>query len=118
SGTGIWGMTRLVAPALAALALAGVALPWILDAGTVRLPAIGVGVSTGSASGPPAVAKVEVSASKSTGTQHHAQSTGTSVAPAQTSKPSTGSSSRAGGQAAPSPVVHPAHQAPTGPPRT
>src|SRR5207248_7299318 len=63
SGTGIWGMTRLVAPALAALALAGVALPWILDAGTVRLPAIGVGVSTGSASGPPAVAKVEVTAS-------------------------------------------------------
>ena len=60
SGTGIWGMARLAAPALVALVLAGVALPWILDAGTVHLPAIGVGVSTGSGSGPPAVAKPKV----------------------------------------------------------
>src|SRR6266571_2002617 len=71
NGTGVWGMARLAAPALVALVLAGVALPWILDAGTVH-PAIGVGVSTGSDSGPAAVAKIVVPPpSKSTGTHHH-----------------------------------------------
>jgi len=118
NGTGIWGITRLAAPALVALVLAGVALPWILDSGGAHLPPVGVGVSTGSASGPPAVAKVEVkSPHKSAATQQSSQSTTASAGPAQTSKPATGSSSTAGGQAATSPVVHPAHQSTTGPTR-
>jgi hypothetical protein len=118
NGTGIWGMARLAGPALVALVLAGVALPWILDSGTVHLPAIGVGVTTGSGSGPAAVAKIVVAPSKSTGTHHHSHSSAASVAPAQTSKPTTEGSSPVGGQAVASPVVQPAHQSSSGAKRT
>ena len=123
SGTGIWGMARLAAPAVVALALAGVALPWILDSGTARLPAVGVGVSTGSSSTPPAVAKIVVVkpstvTKNSAGTQHHAHPAGTSAAQTQTQS-ATGNSSQTGDQAATSPVVHhPMHQSPSGPTRT
>ena len=120
NGTGIWGMARLAAPALAALVLAGVALPWILDSGTVHLPAIGVGVTTGSASGPPAVAKIVVTTpAKNAGTQHHSHSSAASAVPAQASSSTTGSSGPVGGQAVSNPVVHhPAHQPPAGAGRT
>jgi hypothetical protein len=121
SGTGIWGMARLAAPAVVALALAGVALPWILDAGTVHLPAVGVGVSTNSSSGPPAVAKIVVvkPTRNSAGTQHHSHPAGTSAAQSQAPQSATGHSTQAGDQAATSPVVHhPTHPSPTASTRT
>jgi hypothetical protein len=61
-GTGrtIWLIARLVAPPLAALVLAGVALPQILDSPTVRIPTFRVGV--GSGSGPAPVEKIVVTA--------------------------------------------------------
>jgi hypothetical protein len=116
-------MARLAAPAVVALALAGVALPWILDSGTVHLPAVGVGVSHGSSSAPPAVAKIVVvkpstATKNSAGTQHHSHPAGTSAVQTQPQS-ATGSSTGAGSQAATSSVVHhPTHQSPAGPIRT
>jgi hypothetical protein len=115
NGTGIWGAARLAAPALVALVLAGVALPWILDSGTVHLPAVGVGVGARSGSGPAAVAKIVVtSPSTSAGVQHHSHPPAASTGPVSTPRAATASSSHAGGQAVTSPVVHPAHQPPSG----
>jgi hypothetical protein len=114
-------MTLLAAPALVALVLAGVALPWILDAGTVHVPAIGVGVTTGSASGPPAVTKVVVtSPSKNAGTpqQHHSQPAPAPAAYTPTAKPSTGSSSQTGVHAPMSAAGGSSHQSHSGPTRT
>lgn len=119
NGTGIWGIARLAGPALIALVLAGVALPWILDAGTAHLPAIGVGVSTESgSSGPPAVAKIVVTpSSKGTGTQHHPHSTAVPPASTQTRTSGSGSTSNAG-EAAGIPVVQPVHPSSAGSSRT
>jgi hypothetical protein len=115
-GNEIWGAARLVAPAVVALVLAGVALPLILDSGTARLPAVGVSVGTGPGSALAPVEKIVVTTpSKSpSGAQHHANQSAASAAPAQTSLSagSTASSSPVSGQAVSGPVVQPAQHSP------
>jgi hypothetical protein len=112
-GNEIWGAARLVAPAVVALVLAGVALPLILDSGTARLPAVAVSVATGPGSALAPVEKIVVTtpSKSSSGAQQHANQAAASAAPSQ-SAGNTASSSPVSGQAVSGPVVQPAQQSP------